>query len=212
MYQQKTVTQCIFKSLLFVPMLFAFLVSTNAQTTAQRPVEEKIYSVVEERPLYVGGDQALMDFISRNLKYPVDAQENGVQGTVLVRFVVSKLGKTENVEILRSLSPSTDKEAVRVINLLSDWIPGKQNGEKVGVYYTLPIKFKLVGDSKPQSLDSTKRPLIILDGKIAPINYNFSTLNKDSIEPIDAVTPDKKERLAELALKYQTNTFCSDPS
>ena len=77
------------------------------------------------------------------MKYPVSAQENGIEGKVMLRFVVSKTGKISNIEVLRSLDPSCDKEAIRVVKMLQDWIPGKQNGVNVPVYYTLPITYKL---------------------------------------------------------------------
>jgi len=85
----------------------------------------------------------LMSYIAKNLKYPVIAQENGIQGKVILRFVVSKTGVVDKIEVVRSLDPACDKEAVRVVRTLQRWIPGKQNGVNVSVYYTLPIAFKL---------------------------------------------------------------------
>ena len=85
----------------------------------------------------------MLNFISRNIKYPVSAFRNGIQGKVILRFVVSKTGKVVRVEVIRSLSPECDKEAIRVIELLPDFIPGKLNGENVSVWYTMPITFKL---------------------------------------------------------------------
>jgi protein TonB len=106
-------------------------------------VEEKPYTIIEQMPVYPGGEEALLAYISKAIKYPVIAQENGIEGKVILRFVVSKTGKISNVEVLRSLDPACDKEAVRVVRTLQDWIPGKQNGVNVPVYYTLPITFKL---------------------------------------------------------------------
>ncbi len=104
---------------------------------------EKIYQVIEQMPLFPGGDKEMLNFISRNIKYPVSAFRNGIQGKVILRFVVSKTGKVVRVEVIRSLSPECDKEAIRVIELLPDFIPGKLNGENVSVWYTMPITFKL---------------------------------------------------------------------
>lgn len=106
-------------------------------------VEEPTYDVVEQMPSFPGGEGELLTYIAKNLKYPVIAQENGIQGTVIVRFVVSKTGEVDKVEVLRSLDPACDKEAKRVVANLPRWIPGKQNGANVSVYYTLPIRFKL---------------------------------------------------------------------
>ena len=113
------------------------------QKTVQPVNEEKVYDVIDQMPQFRGGEPALLSFISHNLKYPVEAQRKGIQGTVIVRFVVSKTGHVEKVEVLRNLYPALDSESVRVVQSLPDWIPGEQNGVKVGVYYTLPIKFKI---------------------------------------------------------------------
>ena len=102
-----------------------------------------IYDVVEQTPQFPGGDKKLIEFISKNIHYPLIAQENGIQGRVIVRFVVTRTGKVDKCEVLRSLNPGCDREALRVIRLLPQWIPGKQNGENVSVWYTIPINFKL---------------------------------------------------------------------
>lgn len=105
--------------------------------------EDHVYDVIEQMPQFPGGEGELLSYIGKNLKYPVIAVENGIQGTVIVRFVVSKNGSVDKVEVLRSLDSACDKEAVRVVRSLPNWIPGKQNGVNVSVYYTLPIKYKL---------------------------------------------------------------------
>lgn len=105
--------------------------------------EEKLYQVVEQMPQFPGGEKSLLNFINQNVRYPVMAQQNGIQGTVIIRFVVSTSGKVKKVEVIRSLNRDCDNEAVRVIKLLPDFIPGKQNGVNVAVWYTLPIRFKL---------------------------------------------------------------------
>ncbi len=115
------------------------------EVITQAPVEkeEKTYVAVEQMPKYPGGDAELLGFIAKNLRYPVMAQENGIEGKVYLRFVVSSTGDVKDVTVLRSLDPSCDKEAIRVIKMLPRWIPGKQNGKAVSVYYTVPITFKL---------------------------------------------------------------------
>ena len=105
--------------------------------------ESKPYTVVEQMPQFPGGEKELLSYVAKNLRYPSISAENGVQGKVFVRFVVSALGTVEGVEIIRSLDPYCDKEAMRVVAALPQWIPGKQNGRNVPVYYTLPISFKL---------------------------------------------------------------------
>lgn len=105
--------------------------------------EDHVYQVVEQMPQFPGGETALMSSIAQNLKYPVIAQENGIQGKVIVRFLVEKDGSISKVEVVRSLDPACDKEAIRLIKLLPKFIPAKQNGVAVAVWYTLPIAFKL---------------------------------------------------------------------
>jgi TonB family protein len=126
-------------------------VTQDLKPANQNPGDKKIYTVVEKMPQFPGGESALMEYLARNIKYPVDAQKNNEQGNVIVRFVVNDLGKVEKPEILRSISSSLDKEALRVINSLSDWTPGEQNGVKVPVYYTLPINFKIDDGTKTES-------------------------------------------------------------
>jgi len=109
----------------------------------------KVYTVVEKMPQFPGGDAALIKFISNNLKYPKTSFINNIQGKVILRFVVSETGKVRDAEVVRSLDADCDKEAIRVMNSLPDFIPGEQNGKKVSVWYTLPITFKL--DSEPEA-------------------------------------------------------------
>lgn len=108
-------------------------------------IEEKTtpYTVVEQMPQYPGGNEELLRFISSHMRYPAIAAENGIQGMVIVRFVVSPTGEVTNVTVLRTLDPSCDKEALRVIQSLPNWMPGKQNGKPVPVFYTVPVRFKL---------------------------------------------------------------------
>lgn len=114
------------------------------EVITQAPVEEeKPYVAVEQMPQFPGGDAELLSFIAKNLHYPTIAQENGIQGKVYIRFVVSATGAVKDVQVLKSLDPYCDKEAIRVIKSLPNWIPGKQNGKNVPVYYTVPITFKL---------------------------------------------------------------------
>ena len=94
-------------------------------------------------PSFPGGTAALMEFLQNNVKYPVVAQENGVQGRVVVSFVVEKDGSITDVKVVRSVDPSLDKEATRVVKSMPNWIPGKQNGAAVRVKYNVPVSFRL---------------------------------------------------------------------
>ena len=111
----------------------------------EQPKEEetKIFEVVEQMPSFPGGDAALMAFLSKNIKYPVVAEENGIQGRVIATFVVERDGSITDVKVVKSVDPSLDKEAVRVLKSMPKWIPGKQNGSAVRVKYTVPVTFRL---------------------------------------------------------------------
>lgn len=105
--------------------------------------ENKVFDIVEQQPLFPGGPAALMKYLSENTKYPVVAQENGVQGRVTVQFVVEKDGSISDVHVLGGVDPSLDKEAVRVVKSMPRWTPGKQNGITVRVNYRVPVLFRL---------------------------------------------------------------------
>ena len=114
-------------------------------TEPVKPKEEenKVFDVVEQMPSYPGGMGALMQYLSSNIKYPVIAEENGIQGRVICTFVVERDGSITDVRIAKSVDPSLDKEAMRVVSSMPKWIPGKQNGSAVRVKYTLPVTFRL---------------------------------------------------------------------
>ncbi len=104
---------------------------------------QQIFTVVEEMPKFPGGDAELLQFIAKSIKYPVIAQENGIQGRVICSFVVNRDGSVVDAEIVRGVDPSLDKEALRVIGTMPKWSPGKQRGKPVRVKYTVPITFRL---------------------------------------------------------------------
>jgi len=104
---------------------------------------EKIFVIAEDMPEFPGGDVALIRWISKMIKYPMIAQENGITGRVYLNFVVNKQGGIENVKVIRGVDPSLDKEAIRVIKKMPKWIPGKQRGKAVNVSYSVPINFQL---------------------------------------------------------------------
>ena len=105
--------------------------------------ESKVFDIVEQMPSFPGGPAALMKFLHDNIKYPVVAQENGVQGRVVVAFVVERDGSITDVHIARGVDPSLDKEAVRVLKSMPKWTPGKQNGSAVRVKFNVPVAFRL---------------------------------------------------------------------
>ena len=114
-----------------------------AQPEPPKEEETKVFDVVEVMPTFPGGQHALFEWLSKNIKYPVVAEENGVQGRVIVTFVVERNGSITDVQVAKSVDPSLDKEAVRVVKAMPHWIPGKQNGSAVRVKFTVPVTFRL---------------------------------------------------------------------
>ena len=105
--------------------------------------DNKIFDAIEQMPVFPGGEEELIKFLQNNVHYPQIAAENGIEGRVIVGFVISKAGAISDITILRSLDPSCDKEAMRIVKIMPRWIPGKQNGVNVNVRFTLPVTFKL---------------------------------------------------------------------
>ena len=119
-------------------------IAPPVEAPVEEEEEEVIFVVVESMPEFPGGQQAMMKYVAENIKYPVIAQENGIQGRVICQFVVEKDGKVSDIQVVRSSGEaSLDKEAVRVINSMPKWKPGKQRGKPVRVKYTLPVNFRL---------------------------------------------------------------------
>jgi len=110
------------------------------QIVDEKPVE--IFKVTE-KPAYPGGDNALLKYIGENTKYPVPALEAGIEGTVYIRFVVAKSGEVGDAKVMRAVDPLLDQEALRVVNTLPKWTPGKINGTAVSVWFMIPVKFVL---------------------------------------------------------------------
>lgn len=115
------------------------------EVEAEPEVEEEpqVFFIVEDMPEFPGGEGALRNYIAENVRYPEMAKENDIQGTVYVRFVVDTDGSVKNVEVLRGPDPLLNKEAVRVVQSLPKWKPGKQRGKAVKVSHSVPIKFAL---------------------------------------------------------------------
>lgn len=125
-------------------------IAVNTPETDQKKTEkeQKAYTAVEQMPAFPGGDEALVKYISGNLRYPKSAKEFGKEGRVIVRFVVGDDGGISNVQVLRGFDKDCDDEAVRVVRMMPKWTPGKQSGRNVPVYFTIPIVYKLSGNKK----------------------------------------------------------------
>lgn len=113
--------------------------------TQPKSAQTEVYVIVDEMPLYPGGDSLMMDFIMKNIKYPEPAKAAGIQGRVFIRFCVTNTGSIDQVSVLKGVEPSINAEAVRVVSMLPKWTPGRQGGKPVNVWFQLPVEFKLAG-------------------------------------------------------------------
>ena len=116
---------------------------SDMSKTDMKPDKNGVYQIVEEMPQFPGGETKLMEYIAKNLTYPQEAKDKGIDGRVFVAMVIEKDGSVSNVKVLRGIGGGCDEEAVRVISALPKWKPGKMNGEPVRVSYQIPINFKL---------------------------------------------------------------------
>ena len=148
MKTKKSTKKSIWKYAIVIPvMLFAFIFTGNitllGQTDATQNTEEKVFEKVDKEPEYPGGMQAMMQFIGSNVVYPADAKEAEVSGTAYVSFIIDEKGNVTEPKVLRSVFPSIDAEAVRVVKMMPKWTPGEYQKKAVKVKYTLPIRFAL---------------------------------------------------------------------
>ena len=155
----------------------------------------RAFDVVEQMPQFPGGLAELMQFLGQNVRYPEEAHKNNIQGRVIVTFVVEKDGSISEAHVAKSVDPLLDAEALRVVNSMPNWLPGRQNGEPVRVKYTVPITFKLQGDAKTAKENAIilgkehngKGFTLVIDGKA----YDLSELNSINPADIDSVRVEK---------------------
>lgn len=141
----------IFLALMASVLMLSSSVNLMATTPENNPTEDKqerVFDVVEVMPQYPGGIPQMMKFIISNIKYPKDAIKKGMQGAVVVQFVVEPDGSVSNVHVVRSVFPSLDTEAVRMVKAMPKWSPGMQNGKPVRVRFNVPMRFSLNGNAK----------------------------------------------------------------
>ena len=124
-------------------MAVCCLVTASAQKTVVSQKNQKVYDVAEQMPEYPGGMPAMFEFLMKNLQYPKDAEKQKVEGRVMVMFVVETDGSISDVKVAKKTFPSLDAEAVRVVQSMPKWTPGRDKGKVVRVQYTLPVSFRL---------------------------------------------------------------------
>ena len=182
-------------------------VEGTATASEQNQAPKDVFDVVEKMPEFPGGVQELLGFLSKTIKYPVEAEKAGKQGRVLATFVVRKDGSISDARVVKSVDPLLDAEALRVINAMPAWIPGTQSGKPVNVKYTVPISFRLDGKTKEApaavgiftptekptatgTFTPTETPLVVVDDK---------TIDFEKMKDIDPKTIDKMTVLKDKA-------------
>lgn len=123
-------------------VMFGLLSTIDGNASVTRDGDE-VYIIVEQMPIFPGGDEALRNYVTNNVQYPEEASKKKLQGRVFVSFVVDTNGSTSDVKIARSVHPLLDEEAMRVVKSMPKWSPGKHKGKVVKVSYTIPINFSL---------------------------------------------------------------------
>ena len=182
--------------------------------TSTSPKDENTFFIVEQMPEYPGGMSELMKYVARNIKYPADALREKKQGRVIVQFIVGKDGYTSDFKVMKSVSPSLDAEAIRVLANMPKWTPGMQRGKTVAVKYTVPVTFKLDNQDKAEQKTTAGSPtipgvvrfnkslenvLIVIDDKVVS-QQEFSALNPQNIESIVVIKEENKAQ--EIFQKY----------
>lgn len=162
--------------------------------------QDTVYSFVDKMPQFPGGEKEVVSFMSKTMRYPEEAQKRNESGKVIVQFVISKTGKVEKAKVLKGVSPELDNEALRVIGLLPDWIPGEQNGEKVNVYRIVPILFKAV--SPGEAWEVTDKTVVVIDNVKMPANFNATILNFDKFASVIVLKPFPEKEKSKLMSKY----------
>lgn len=166
--------------------------------------DDKVYDVVEQQPEFPGGTSGLAKWLGDNIKYPAEAAKQGIEGRVIVQFVVGIDGTVSNVKLMRPVNPLLDQEALRVVTAMPKWTPGKQDGKPVAVKYTIPVTFRQdvgAADGKAQP-DGLKGSMIKINGKVAagPVTQSiklegspYYIVDGKHVEDISSIKPDQIE-------------------
>lgn len=179
------------RHLLLLALMLSSSVTMMAQDDEQVALQD---STLESMPSFPGGQTALFQFLSRTIKYPVSAEEKKIQGRVIVGFVVDVDGMLTDIKVKKSVDPTLDSEAVRVIKSMPKWNPGKKGGIPVRVEYTLPVTFRLAGSTEEQMVtkDFRLRAMVVFE-------QDKSNINKSEYSSI--------KRVANYMLKHPKDTI-----
>ena len=166
---------------------------------------EKTFDVVEQMPQFPGGPATMMEFLKENIRYPEEAQKKGLQGRVVVSFIVRKDGSIDNCHVARSVDPLLDAEAVRVIRSMPNWTPGMQDGKAVAVRYNVPVSFRLDAvNDKPNDVIANQDVDIEVDGKLVDANQ-LQQIKSGEIDNITVVNAKDKSERTKIIVKTKKN-------
>ena len=166
---------------------------------------EKTFDVVEQMPQFPGGPATMMEFLKENIRYPEEAQKKGLQGRVVVSFIVRKDGSIDNCQVARSVDPLLDAEAVRVIRSMPNWTPGMQDGKAVAVRYNVPVSFRLDAvNDKPNDVIANQDVDIEVDGKLVDANQ-LQQIKSGEIDNITVVNAKDKSERTKIIVKTKKN-------
>ena len=167
--------------------------------------EDKVFDVVEQMPQFSGGIEALLKYLAENVRYPKEAEEKSLQGRVIATFVVEKDGSISRAKVVKSVDPLLDEEALRVVNSMPNWTPGRQNGEPVAVKYTIPISFKLQGTSNQEAKASENIESFSIEIDGVKTNKSMAEvakeLNSDDIQSMNIDKSDPKNPVMKITTK-----------
>lgn len=156
------------KTIIFTLAVLCVIPFAKAEKQEEEP---KLLNCVEQMPQFPGGESALMKFASANITYPPNAKAKGIEGRVMIQFVVKKNGKIGEIKVARGVDPELDKEAVRVVRLFPAFTPGKMNGEAANCWYTLPINFKIPKKKNPDVFANPEQMPVFPGGESALMKF-----------------------------------------
>ena len=129
--------------MLLVALLSTTTITAQKTVVSKKQSKEVVFDTVDQMPEFPGGLDSLMSFLTSTIKYPKEAMDKKIEGRVMVKFIVEKDGQVSTPQVLKSVCPAVDEEALRVIRCMPRWKPGKQNGKEVRVFFTLPVTFRM---------------------------------------------------------------------
>lgn len=186
-------------TLFFTSVSFA---STQKPTNSKTAATDSIYNVADKMPEFPGGENEIFKFIYKTMSYPSKALKEKTEGKVVVEFVINAKGKVEQVQIVKSATPALDKEAVRILKKMPKWTPGEQDGKKVAVKQTLPVKFQITSLTPEEAWQPNEKTIILIDSVKMPDGFNVKILNPTKLTSYTEIKPFPKDVKKKIIKKF----------